>query len=241
MVSAFVAGLTLPVSSVRLESYRPPAGTDLEMLINYLWNLELNEALFPSLHAAEVSFRNSIHAAASAHYGTEFWFDQQDVLMAGQVRSVAKARDKLTQNQKPHTAGRIVAALSFGFWISLFNRPYERQGRNSPATRLYWHDQNNQPRLLLATLPYLTNRYRARGPVEARYTQVLELRNRVAHHEPIWARPDLRREHDLILNAISWVSPQMRDAIALCDRFPDVRRSGRAAVEAKLKAHLGIS
>ncbi len=241
MVSAFVAGLTLPVSSLRLESYRPPGGTDLEMLVNYLWNLELNEALFPSLHAVEVSFRNSIHAVASSHYGTEFWFDEQGVLMTGQQKSIAKARAKLTDNQKPHTAGRIVAALSFGLWVSLLNRPYERQVGNSPADRLYWHDQNNQPGLLLAAFPHLTNRYRTRGMVESRFKQIVELRNRVAHHEPIWARSHLKREHDLILNAIAWVSPQMRDTIALCDRFPDVLRTGRSSVEAKVKAHLNVS
>lgn len=240
MVSAFVAGLTVPVSSVRLESYRPPGGTDLELLINYLWNMELNEALFPSLHAVEVSFRNSVHAVASAHYGTEFWFDQPDVLLAGQRRTIARTRVKLTEAQKPHTAGRIVAALSFGFWVSLFNDPYERQMPGQPANQLYWHDRNNKPTLLLAAFPHLTRRHRSRGRVESRYTQILELRNRAAHHEPIWARPHLKREHDLILHTIAWVSPQMREAIALCDRFPDVLQNGRAAVEAKLKAHLGI-
>jgi hypothetical protein len=241
MVSAFVAGLRLPVSPVRLESYRPPSGTDLEMLVNYLWNMELNEAFFPSLHAVEVSFRNSIHAAASAHYGSEFWFDQPNVLLAGQRRSIARARDKLTENQKPHTAGRIVAALSFGFWVSLFNDPYERYMAGQPADRLYWHDRNSRPSLLLVAFPHLTRRYKSRGRVEGRYEQILELRNRVAHHEPIWARPYLKREHDLILNAIGWVSPEMHDAISLSDRFRDVHQNGWESVEKKLKKHLGIS
>jgi hypothetical protein len=241
MVTAFVAGLELPVSTTRLESYRPPAGTDLEMLVNYLWNLELNEALFPTLHAAEISLRNSIHATASSHYGTEFWFDQTDVLLDSQVRSIAKARRKLADDQKPHTAGRIVAALSFGFWVSLLNRPYERQIGNSPVNRLYWHNLNNQPGLLLIAFPHLTKRYRARGPLFARFEQIRDLRNRAAHHEPIWDRPYLKREHDLILNSIGWVSPEMRSAITLCDRFPDVHQNGKALVEAKIKGHLGIT
>lgn len=241
MVTAFVAGLELPVSTTRLESYRPPAGTDLEMLINYLWNLELNEALFPSLHAAEVGLRNSIHAAASAHYGTEFWFDQTDVLLGSQLKGIRAARRKLNDAHKPHTAGRIVAALTFGFWVSLFYNPYERQMLGDPANQLSWHDQNNRPALLLAAFPYLTRRFRSRGQVEDRFKQIKDLRNRAAHHEPIWARPYLKREHDLILNAIGWVSPQMRDAIALCDRFPDVHQNGRTRVEAKVKGHLGIA
>lgn len=241
MVTAFVAGLELPVSTTRLESYRPPAGTDLEMLVNYLWNLELNEALFPSLHAAEISFRNSIHAAVSAHYGTEFWFDQPDVFLASQLKGIQRARRKLTDAKKQHTAGRIVAELTFGFWVSLFYDPYERQMSGQPTNQLSWHDRNNRPALLLAAFPYLTRRYRSRGQVEERYKQIRDLRNRAAHHEPIWARPYLKREHDLILNSIGWVSPEMRSAIAICNRFPDVHRNGRARVEAEVKGHLGIA
>jgi hypothetical protein len=239
MVSAFVAGLALPVSSDRLESYRPPNGTDLELLVNYLWNMELTEAIFPCLHAAEISFRNAIHTAASARYGTDFWFDRRDVLMAGQSKSIARACSRLTGNQKPHTAGRIVAELSFGFWVSLLNRPYERRVGTSPADRLYWHDRANRPALLLAAFPHLTNRYRTRRAVEGRFRQIVELRNRVAHHEPIWSRPDLKREHNLILGAIGWISPQMREAIALCDRFADIHEHGRARVEVKVRSYLG--
>ncbi|MDQ3514980.1 MAG: hypothetical protein M3462_15220 [Chloroflexota bacterium] len=240
MVAAFVAGLEPAVSSVRLESYRPPAGTALEMLVNYLWNVELSEALYPSLHAAEVSFRSSIHAAASAHYGTEFWFDRTDVLLLGQKKSVAVARQKvITANNQP-TASRIVAQLHSGFWTSLFNDPYERMMPSKPIDRLYWHDQNNRPALLLVAFPHLARQYRSRRKVYGYFDVLREFRNRVAHHEPIWARPYLDREHRQIHNAIGWVSPQMREAISLCDRFGDVHQNGRARIEAAIKSHLDI-
>ena len=239
MVAAFVAGLEPAVSSVRLKSYHPPGGTELEMLVNYLWNLELSEAIYPSLHAAEVSLRNSIHAAASAHYRTEFWFDQPDVLLPRQQHSVEAARQKVISDNNPLTAGRIVARLHFGFWTSLFNDPYERQMPSKPADRLYWHDQNNRPALLLVAFPHLARQYRSRAKVFGYFDNLRELRNRVAHHEPIWARPYLDREHRQLLHAIGWVSPQMREAIALCDRFSNVHRHGKVRIEAAIRAHLG--
>jgi len=123
MASTFVAGLQAPISRVRLESYRSPGDTDLETIVNYLFNIELSEALYPSLHAVEVSLRNSIHSAASSHYRSEFWFDQAGVILPAQENKIREARNELEKFGKPQTAGRIIAALSFGFWVNLFNRP----------------------------------------------------------------------------------------------------------------------
>ena len=97
MVAALVAKLAPSVSSVRLEAHRPSGGSDVEMLINYFWNVELCKALYPSIHALEVSLRNSIHAAANDHYRTPFWFDLPDVLLARQRELIQEARDDLAR------------------------------------------------------------------------------------------------------------------------------------------------
>ena len=47
MVSRFVSEHKLPISEIRLERYRPDKGTDLEMVVNYFWNIELSKALYP--------------------------------------------------------------------------------------------------------------------------------------------------------------------------------------------------
>lgn len=39
---------------------------------------------------------------------------------------------------------------------------------------------------------------------------------------------------------IGWISPVMREAITLCDDFVTVHAAGKAAIELKLKNHLGI-
>lgn len=241
MVSVFIKGLEPAISNDRLEAYRPPAGTDLELLTNYLWNMQLNEALYPSLHAAEVGFRNAIHAAASSHYQTEFWFDKPGVLMNSQVDSVSRARSKAKAAKTTPNAGHIVAELHFGFWVSLLYDPYERNvAGKGPPDRLYWHDLNNRPALLLVAFPHLTRRNRARIKVYNRFKEIKDLRNRVAHHEPIYKRIYLHREHQLTLEAIGWINQEMKEAITFCNRFPRVYRQGASEIEQKLKQKFGI-
>ena len=48
-----------------------------QALGTYLWNLALCESLYPALQGIEVTLRNSIHDAASAEFGDEFWFKRQ--------------------------------------------------------------------------------------------------------------------------------------------------------------------
>jgi hypothetical protein len=47
------------------------------------------------------------------------------------------------------------------------------------------------------------------------------LRNRIAHHEPIFQRP-LQDEHRSILEIVSWISPEMAAWIAHHSTVPSV-------------------
>lgn len=223
MVSQFVASLSPAVSRVRLEAYRPAGASDLEMAVNYFLNIELSEALYPSLQSFEIALRNTVHAVLSSHFSTEFWFDRPAFLLAWQSKAVQGARDELSKHNKPHEAGRIVAELSFGFWHSMFNRPYEAR---------LWH--GGGAALLELAFPNLPRTLRTRQVVWDRCEQIRTLRNRVFHYEPVWVRRLLHDEHTQILEALGWINAEMRDAIAMCDRFDAVYLVGRSEVEAKI-------
>jgi hypothetical protein len=74
-ISDYLEELSQAVSRVRLEAYRPSAGSDLDTIVNYFWNITLCEALYPSLDAVEVVLRNSIHRTLSGYFQSEYWFD----------------------------------------------------------------------------------------------------------------------------------------------------------------------
>ncbi len=198
------------------------------MLVNYLWNIELSEALYPCLQTFEIALRNSIHTALSDHFQTELWFDQ-GILLDWQQETLQEARDELTLHQKPHEPGRIVAELSFGFWSSMFNSPYE-----TPL----WHA--NGARLLNTVFPNLPRTLRTRKKVSQRVERIRRLRNRVFHYEPIWNKGDLEQRHHQVDEALSWISPEMRDVMALSDRFDSVFHD-KTAIETKLRAHIEAS
>jgi hypothetical protein len=232
MVAQLVAELELPLSRERLENYRPDTGSDLDMVVNYFFNIELSEALYPSLQAFEVALRNSIHHAFTHHFGTEFWFDTPGLYplppfpetVPWQVDAIQAARNNLSNHKKPHDAGRIVAELHLGYWNSLFNRPF--------ADKLWIL---NHGALLTHVFPHATRSQQVARHLEKRVTRTRMLRNRVMHFEPIWRRRHLKQTHEEILETLSWISTPMHETIAMCDRFQDVLALGRVSVEGRVQ------
>lgn len=235
MVARFVADLELPLSRIRLENYRPHTGSDLEMVVNYFFNIELSEALYPTLQAFEVALRNSVHLALSQRFGTPYWFDAPGLYpsppppetVSWQEEAIEAAKDSLKAHKKSPDADRIVAEMHLGFWNSLFNRPF--------AQRLWLADQGA---LLTQVFPHATRSQQVPRHIEKRITRIRLLRNRVMHYEPIWSRRHLEQNHAQILEMLSWISPVMHETIAMCDRFPQVFTAGRTAMERKVLAEI---
>jgi hypothetical protein len=227
MVAQFVAALERPVSRVRLENYRPPGDDDLAMVTNYFYNLELSESLYPTLQAFEISLRNSIDAALAQHHHTAYWFDVPGFLPNWQRNEIAAARQQLSDEGKPHDPGRIIAELKLGFWHSLFNRPFEQH---------LWRP--NASAKVLEVFPQISKKQRNRQAVWYRIQRLRNLRNRVMHYEPVWNRRQIAQDHFLILETIRWISEEMFETIAMCDRFPTVLQSGYIDVQRRIQAEI---
>lgn len=224
LVAQFVTDLHLPLSQIRLEGYRPRNGSDLDMVTNYFWNIDLAEALVPALHAAELALRNGMHAGMTASRGTDMWFYEPGLLEGGQLGDFARALAKVSKRGSA-TSGRIVAELTFGFWVSMLNAPYEQ--------RLWAPDHYSLFRTVFLGAPG------SRKDVSDRFVMINRLRNRVFHFEPIWNDPLLLNKHGQIHDAIAWISPTFRMAITSVDRFPTVFR-GREQIQARLERQLGL-
>lgn len=226
MSSEFVDHLYRALSKDRLEAYRPPDGADIDMLTNYFWNIDLIEALVPCMHAVELALRNSIHSALTDRYGTDMWFYQPGLLDSNELVQLGRALQYTARNP-PLLAGKIVAALNFGFWVSLLAGRYERR---------FWQPERYQ----LKETVFPNAAAFSQQQIAHRFDEILKLRNRCFHHEGIWFRANLPQEHSDIHDAIEWINPTLQIAILAVDNFPAVY-NGRAAVEAGLKHHLGIA
>ena len=67
---------------------------------------------------------------------------------------------------------------------------------------------------------------------------VLDLRNRVFHYEPIWYWESLPKQHDEILETITWINPSMAGLVRLTDHFPDAYNFGIRGYEDLLPAYV---
>lgn len=225
-----VLGVTRAISAERLEAYRPQGGTDSQMVEVYRWNLELSEALYPTLHALEISLRNNIHRAGVEIFGCDMWFGNvcHVPLRDNELRSLRNAQEKLRVKRKPITAGRIIAELNFGFWVALLNQPYSK----------LWQPPRS---LLEKAFPKVdSKRFQHRKELHPRLDRIREFRNRVFHHEPIWNWPpqhiakqypkiidlNLAVQYAEIVQTISWLSPEMAKIIRERDRFLEVYKRG---------------
>lgn len=89
----------------------------------YALNTRLSEALYTPLQMLEVALRNRIHAVMSDIRHPRWFEDEGFLLVADQQ---VKLGDAVRRLRSP-TPGQVVAALSFGFWTSMFDRPYDEQ------------------------------------------------------------------------------------------------------------------
>lgn len=225
MVVRFATDLQTPFARERLEPYRSNSGTDLEMLTNYFWNIDLAKALVPAMHAVEAALRNTLHTTLSTHFASDMWFYENEVLESNQLRDFAFALGKVAKKPKPWS-GRIVAELNFGFWTSLLNAPYEQR---------IW--QPNGYALLFTAFPAAVGV--SRKVISDRFTEIKDLRNRVFHHEPVWHRQKLLQDHAHIHQALGWIHPALHQGIHVVDDFTDVHQHGRLRVYNRLHSFLG--
>lgn len=232
------------MSYPRLEAYRYPGGSDLDMVVNYFWNIDLAEAIVPSLHALEVALRNTIHATMTqVHANNDMWFFVEGVLEPQQLKAFAEAYRQVYKKPAP-ISGRVVAQLMFGFWTAMLHAPYEQK---------IWSP--NSFTALYAAFPYATKSSGARlsrHEIHDRFQLINEFRNRVFHYEKLydWSyirgdpnRPIARtadQDHADIHDALRWISPTLHQAIHAVDDFAQAWNS-RTLVETKLKQRLGIT
>lgn len=106
-----------------------------------------------------------------------------------------------------------MAALSFGFWISLLGSG----GRINPVGRKANYEMTLWRPALRGAFPNCTSltRKQAHKPLDC----LRKLRNRIAHHEPIFAR-DLANDHQHVLDVTGWISPGVRMWIEHHSRVP---------------------
>ncbi|MFD7842578.1 hypothetical protein ACFV4K_06545 [Nocardia sp. NPDC059764] len=195
----FVDRFTVP----RLAPYlRTALREDVPVVDLYVWNLQLSEAFYVPLHCLEVCLRNSIHHQLKTRFSQEDWWAVAPLRPDHRTRIENAAAD-VRQRKLCPSADDVVAELSFGLWVSLLSRAYDRH---------LW-------------VPALHNAFpHYRGPREQlrRDLDTMRLfRNRIMHHEPIHHR-GLAADHAKIYALLDCLGPEIKPWLRTVDRVPSV-------------------
>ncbi|MCL2788989.1 MAG: hypothetical protein FWD59_10965 [Micrococcales bacterium] len=189
----------------RLDSYVAACGGDMERAVRlYTWNAAVSSALWGGFHVVEVTLRNTIHAQLETYVGRADWWNGTTELREFEVRRLSEAIASVRQDKGPlATPGHVVAKLGFGFWTAMLANRYHQ---------LLW-----APALQFG-FPHLTLQ---RRDLHRDLERMRRLRNRVAHHEPVFAR-DLAEDHAKVLSALDAISPAVARWVENDSRLPSV-------------------
>jgi hypothetical protein len=202
-----------PLSPDRLSPYGNDGVERRVVVARYLWNISVCEALYAPLHLFEISLRNAIHNAMVDLIGVDAWYDKA-MLTSWGSEQINKAKSSLRKRAVAETPGRVVAELSFGFWTSLFEQPYER-----PSAFFL-------PDGIKKTFPHMPKSLHQRTAIKRDLERIRDLRNRIFHHERVIHWRDLRDQHQMIRNYLAWMNPEIERLATLVDNFPSVHASG---------------
>ena len=202
-------------SPERLSAYLMVAQRNRQQALKvyYTWNTELRAAFYGPLQGLEVALRNALHRELTRLYG-EAWYDNPAAgLDRGALERLADAKTKITPAGGTVMPSKLVARLSFGFWVSLLGSG----GRLAAAARRANYEMTLWRPGLRRAFPHRTSltRIQAHQPLNA----LRKLRNRIAHHEPIFSRP-LLKDHQRVLEVTGWISPGARTWIERHSRVP---------------------
>lgn len=209
------------LSENRFQSYMDRCGHDIETALRYYdANVALSQACYQALHTFEISLRNRMHFALTEHFGTDEWYNQ--MLSSDQFADFhQKIMDTkgLLQNRGQHKhSDKMVAEFSLGFWVKMFNKPYQM---------FLWKPL----RKIFVNLP---RKNRKRGTVSKALNHAKTFRNRIFHFEPIcWRFSAAKSNYDNIMKIIRWLDGDFHQWTNKRCTFDQVMQNERKALEEK--------
>ena len=202
-------------STSRISPYFQTGDSPREVLNKYHLNIMLSEAMVPTLHYLEVCLRNRIDHLFCKLYGLN-WLIQIPKnlpITVEDIKRIDKIKARIKREYKREPAhGDILSQMAFGFWCSFFHRKYDP---------IIWHRKNS----INSVFPNLPRFNRKRSYIEKKILIIKDVRNRIAHHEPIWNMViSIEEVHRMCIEIINAISIEASSQLQMIDRFPKVNK-----------------
>ncbi len=186
-----------------------------EAIKHYKSNVLVSESFYPLLSILEIGLRNSINYQLTRMFGDVEWYDNVNFINIAsgfQIERIEEAKANLSRDQKMITPGRVVAALSFGFWTSLFD---------SRFNKTLWKN-------LRLSFPFCPKQIRQRKTISSNLNNIRRFRNRLFHHEAIlWNIDVVEGYKEDIEETILWLESGLEEWIGELSRANDIIKTAR--------------
>lgn len=235
MLPSNVSETVTHISKDRLDSYRNYFNliSDEECLGLYLWNDALSSSFFKLVSIFEVSLRNTIHKELSRQFNTNRtqgsafdndWYEhlitnnyvneisKKHIRKATHIKTRTRRKATLIPKRPVTSPGKVIASQSFGFWGGLIeNTTSNVDWKSVLFNGLKGHFASN--------ITYWTQS--SIDDFIERLSEVNELRNRIAHHEPIWKFTEIKhhRTKTIIYSAATNPSESLTRMMTLNSRI----------------------
>lgn len=185
------------LSIARFSTYEKITHNSAEALALYQWNLQISATLFACLAVCEVVIRNAVAEALENTYG-QHWANEASFLAS----LPQNARTTLNSVHNPTTSlDKVIPELPFYFWQSMFTKRFDNKIWDMNFTKIF---------------PNATPQDKATFYTDL--DKLRKLRNRIAHHEPIFDR-NLAENYHLILKIIRYRSYSTASWLASWENF----------------------
>jgi hypothetical protein len=195
------------MSASRMSRYLAASGNiSKKAMTLYRKNLRLSQELFTVISCYEIGLRNSINRQYTMQYGSDWLRDS--AASGGMFDSVNCRRTQKIVNHafnnlnSNYTHAKLLAEMDFGFWRYLFAQP-QFYAAGQTLLSVFPSKPISTP-IIQYNQTYIFNQL----------GQINDLRNRIAHHEPICFLPGqpvkntsyARQHYNLILQLFQWMS-----------------------------------
>lgn len=176
------------ISEKRLSSYKN--------ISEYEKNLIFSKKAYIPLSILEIALRNSIDVLLSEKVAYD-WYEKDDFLTKDSKNKIYQAIELLKIKKETISKHKIIAELSFGFWVNLFKRPYEKKLRINDLKKIF---PNLPPKKIK-----LTNR----ESIYKELNHIRNFRNRVFHYEKVLNKDDYNLIFDEIYEILSYFDEEV--------------------------------
>ena len=191
------------ITTARLSSYNTGNNlSDEALLENYIYNIKVAEAFYPALALLEVTLRNKLCFAIESSIKSNWLLaelENQQILDDKEYSKLLESANKLKNTNKKITNDRLIAEMTFGFWIHLFTKSYKPK---------LWDKKG----FFEKVFPNYSrkNNIRSIAPIQNDLMTILRLRNRIFHHEIIInGKISVESYYQIIMNLLYLMSADM--------------------------------